>query len=275
MKIKGIIGLTLSCLIWSAAALKSQVVLNEICFANYNDYVISGEYEDWVELHNPSGAPVNIGGFWLSDDPLDLQKWSFPAGTTINANGFLLVLISGRGDYDPGYLGQLNTNFKLRQTAGEALSFSNAGGVLIETFEFSFYSPNQRNHSWGRSPDGSNNWRIHTNPSQNASNGGPTAADYAAKPNIDVQAGYYAGAINVNISTSELNSTIYYTLNGTTPTNGSTLYSGPINLNTTSVLKAIVYSSDPDILPSLIETNTYFLEQTLMELWWLACQGQL
>ena len=258
MKIKGIIGLTLSCLIWSAAALKSQVVLNEICFANYNDYVISGEYEDWVELHNPSGAPVNIGGFWLSDDPLDLQKWSFPAGTTINANGFLLVLISGRGDYDPGYLGQLNTNFKLRQTAGEALSFSNAGGVLIETFEFSFYSPNQRNHSWGRSPDGSNNWRIHTNPSQNASNGGPTAADYAAKPNIDVQAGYYAGAINVNISTSELNSTIYYTLNGTTPTNGSTLYSGPINLNTTSVLKAIVYSSDPDILPSLIETNTYF-----------------
>ena len=235
-----------------------QVVLNEICFANYNDYVIAGEYEDWVELYNPTAAPVNIGGFWLSDDPLDLQKWSFPAGTTIGANGYLLVLISGRGDYDPGYLGQLNTNFKLKQTNGDALSFSNVGGVLIETFEFSFYTPNQRNHSWGRSPDGSNNWRIHTNPSQNAANGGPTAAGYAAKPAIDTQAGYYAGAINVNISTTELNSSIYYTLNGTTPFNGSALYSGPVNINSTSVLKAIVYSSDPDLLPSLIETNTYF-----------------
>jgi hypothetical protein len=198
----------------SACSLVSdgQVVLNEICFANYNDYVIAGEYEDWVELYNPTGAPVNIGGFWLSDDPLDLQKWSFPAGTTIGANGYLLVLISGRGDYDPGYLGQLNTNFKLKQTNGDALSFSNVGGVLIETFEFSFYTPNQRNHSWGRSPDGSNNWRIHTNPSQNAANGGPTAAGYAAKPAIDTQAGYYAGAINVNISTTELNSSWKYTV---------------------------------------------------------------
>jgi hypothetical protein len=52
----------------------SQVVINEFCFANYSDYAVGGEFEDWVEFYNPTASVVNIGGYWLSDDALNPMK---------------------------------------------------------------------------------------------------------------------------------------------------------------------------------------------------------
>jgi len=59
---------TLQILILTLAfhAMQSQVVVNEFCVANYSDWDQGGDFEDWVELYNPSGAAVNIGGYWLS-----------------------------------------------------------------------------------------------------------------------------------------------------------------------------------------------------------------
>ena len=54
---------------------------------------------------------------------------------------------------------------------------------------------------------------------------------------------------------------IYYTTDGSEPTIGSTLYSGAINIATTTVLRARAFSSDPNIPPSFIETNTFFINE--------------
>jgi hypothetical protein len=91
----------------------SQVVINEFCFANYSDYAVGGEFEDWVEFYNPTGAAVNIGGYWLSDNVLNPQKYEIPATVTVPANGYKLILFSGQGGYNPGYLGETNTDFKI------------------------------------------------------------------------------------------------------------------------------------------------------------------
>ena len=99
---------------------------------------------------------------------------------------------------------------------------------------------------------------IQTNPSQGAANAGATATGYAVRPTMDLQAGYYAAPIAVTLSTTEVGGTIYYTTNGSQPSNTSTLYTGPININTTTVLRAIVYSPAATTLPSFTETNTYF-----------------
>ena len=45
--------------------------------------------KDTIELHNPTGAPVNVGDWWLSDDRDTPKKYRIPAGTTIPANGFV------------------------------------------------------------------------------------------------------------------------------------------------------------------------------------------
>ncbi|MHC4799546.1 MAG: lamin tail domain-containing protein, partial [Planctomycetota bacterium] len=38
---------------------------------------------DWIELHNTTDQPINIGGWFLSDDSNDLTKYEVDVGTTI------------------------------------------------------------------------------------------------------------------------------------------------------------------------------------------------
>lgn len=237
--------------------LHSQVVINEFCTANYTDWIISGENEDWVEFYNPTGEPVDISGYHLSDNPSNPQKWEFPSGSIVPANGFLVVLLSGTGDYDPNFLGYRNTNFKVTQTNGEPLIFSNTSGTILEQYDLSVIGAFQANHSYARVTNGGSTWAIHTDPTPGASNSGPHYSGYAAKPVFNLEAGYYPGPISVTL-TAEPGCMIYYTTNGNNPTTTSPLYSGPITLSSTTTLRAISIPSDPDLLPSLIETNTYF-----------------
>jgi hypothetical protein len=40
-------------------------------------------FEDAVELFNPNGTPVDVAGWWLSDDEKNLQKWQLPAFSSV------------------------------------------------------------------------------------------------------------------------------------------------------------------------------------------------
>ena len=44
--------------------------------------------EDAIELYNPTASPVNIGGWFLSDDAANFKKFRIADGTTLAANGF-------------------------------------------------------------------------------------------------------------------------------------------------------------------------------------------
>ncbi len=234
----------------------SQVVVNEFSTANYSQWNI-GDLQDWIELYNTGAAPADISGFWLSDDATNPQKWEFPAGSTIPAGGYMVVLLSGTGDYDPNYLGYRNTSFKVTQTNGETLLFSNTSGTVLESFNIGTLGALQADHSYARTIDGAGTWAIHTTPTPEATNAGPSYTDYTSQPTFNIQAGYQSGPIGVTI-TGEAGATIYYTTDGSEPDNTDNLYTGIINLNSTTVLRAIAYSADPTEYPSLIETNTYF-----------------
>ena len=45
---------------------------------------------DFIELFNPTGASVNLGGWLLSDEPASPRKFRIPAGTVIAGGGYLL-----------------------------------------------------------------------------------------------------------------------------------------------------------------------------------------
>src|SRR5688572_23009863 len=49
-----------------------------------------GQYSDWVEIHNPTAAPVSLDGWFLTDDPTLADTWRIP-NVTIPANGYKLV----------------------------------------------------------------------------------------------------------------------------------------------------------------------------------------
>jgi len=97
-----------------------------------------GSYEDWIELQNVSAAPVNLGGWHLTDSDNDLTRWRFPA-TNLNAGAYLVVFASGKDRAVPG--GRLHTNFKLANS-GEYLALVQPDGVTVAT-EFASEYPQQ------------------------------------------------------------------------------------------------------------------------------------
>ena len=75
-----------------------QLLINEICPTNISlNQNSNGDYDDWIELHNNSGASMNIGGYGLTDDlskPFDFQFPSY----TLNAGQKVLVFTSGHSN---------------------------------------------------------------------------------------------------------------------------------------------------------------------------------
>jgi len=65
------------------------------------------------------------------------------------------------------------------------------------------------------------------------------AAQQAAAPTFAPGAGTYASAQNVTIASATAGATIKYTTDGSTPTAASATYTGPINVASTTTLKAI------------------------------------
>ena len=87
-----------------------------------------GIYSDWIEIHNPTAAPINLLDWCLTDDPLDLDQWRFPA-VTIAPGEFLVVWATGLNERDPAL--PLHTNFSLK-AGGEYLALVQPNGTTIQ-----------------------------------------------------------------------------------------------------------------------------------------------
>jgi len=88
-------------------------------------------------------------------------------------------------------------------------------------------------------------------------NGEPTAA----APTISPNGGSFGGTQSVTLSSTTTDAQIYYTLNGSTPTPASTLYTGPISLSTDATVKAIA-SAAGYIQSSVTSAVFTFTDQT-------------
>jgi hypothetical protein len=92
------------------------------------------------------------------------------------------------------------------------------------------------------------------------SGGGNTTppAQPAATPTFSPAAGTYTAAQSVSLATTTAGASIYYTIDGSTPTTGSTLFSAatPIQVATTTTIKAIAADS-PTYTNSSVASATY------------------
>lgn len=87
----------------------------------------TGQYSDWIEIHNPSDAPLDLGGWSLTDASNDLAKWRFPS-LNLPPGGFLVVFASGLDRRTPG--ARLHTSFQLAAD-GEYLALVRPDGVTV------------------------------------------------------------------------------------------------------------------------------------------------
>jgi len=86
-----------------------------------------GEYSDWIEIYNPTDQPINLDGWYLTDDANDLTLWQFPQ-VWIGAGGHEVVFASNKDRNDP--LSELHTNFRLSGD-GEYLALVQPGGITV------------------------------------------------------------------------------------------------------------------------------------------------
>ena len=80
-------------------------------------------------------------------------------------------------------------------------------------------------------------------------------ATVAAAPVITPKGGTFSASQSVTMSTATSSASIYYTLNGSTPTTASTLYAGPITISSNTTVKAIAAASG--YLQSSVSSATF------------------
>ncbi len=251
---------TLLLAVFFLSSLKGQIVINEYSASNlksfYDNY---NGTEDWIEIYNNSSEEVSLGDVYLTDNENRLNKWKFPDGLTIPGEGYMLVYCSGRDEYIDGFL---HTNFKLKQTKGtEVLVLSD--GTDNNIFDSIELSITQLEHGYARSENGQGDWFISTVLSPGESNEiNDFKVGYATTPKANYLAGYYTESFMVDLAEEvKENEVVRYTLDGKEPTENSEIFEGPIEISETTVLKLRTFSDDPMVLNSLIDFNTYFINE--------------
>jgi len=213
-----------------------------------------GDYCDWIEICNPGDEGVNMAGFGLTDDPDDPYRWVFP-GVILEPGGFLVVFASGKDRRDPGGR-NLHTNFKIGVT-GETVVLSNAWGRVIDTLATGRLSPDV---SSGRWPDGGEDRVFFPEPSPGLPNALPGLAGYAPQPVFSRKGGFFDGPLSLSMEVRgpPPGAVIHYTLDGAEPSEVSPVYSGPVSIDKTTVVRAKTFA--PGVLPSPATNDSFFID---------------
>ncbi len=123
-----------------------DVVINEVM-------AHSNAGPDWIELHNTTSEPINIGGWFLSDNNRDepnLTKYRIADGTTIGGNDYMVFYqdTDFNNPADPG----CNVPFALSENGEEAClsSYLDPNGFLTGYRDMEDFGASQTNVSFGR-----------------------------------------------------------------------------------------------------------------------------
>ena len=146
----------------------ANVVINEAQSDNFITYVDdASEFDDWIELHNPTSSAIDIAGYFMSDRLDRPMKWQVPAtagdSTIIPPGGFVMLFAD-----EDGTQGWNHMNFKL-SSLGEPLALRSPDGFSVAD---SVFIPGvMQDRSWGRQFDAHPDWVEFFMPTPNASNG--------------------------------------------------------------------------------------------------------
>lgn len=268
------------------------IYINEIMASNFETIADEdGDFEDWIELYNAGDESIDLGGYGLSDDYDNPFRWVMPS-VTIEPGGFLLVWASGKDRDGP----ELHTNFAISSSGEEVLLTAPDGTRIDEIAPV----PIPTDVSYGRFPDGSPNLVYFEVPTPGAPNSDETAQGKTDAPTFSVEGGFYTKEFLLELSADAPESIIYYTLDGSTPNEESTVYTRPIliedrtgepnvlsliptnmitgNLNAWMPPNEVVFKVTPvramvvkpDALPSDVVTHTYLVAPDIFDRYELA-----
>jgi hypothetical protein len=231
----------------------AKLTINEFMAVNVLGYAnADGDYEDWIEIHNSSGASVNLMGYYLTDDLAGGDAWQIPAGspskTTVPANGYLILYADGNPDRGANHLG-----FKLNAISETIALLGQDGMTVLDSVS---YRDQFRDVSYGRFPDGGSQWEFFTEFTPGEANRRGFIG-FVDRPSILPDAGLYPGPVTVSVQPASAGDVIRYTLDGSDPDESSTVYASPVSVNGTAVFKARGYRTGA--LPSTMAMKAFLI----------------
>ena len=145
-----------------------NLLINEFLASNeFTNTDENGDADDWIEIYNAGTIAVDIGGMWVTDDLTNLATSQIPTtapdSTTIQPGGYLILW----ADKEPEQ-GVLHLDDVKLSGDGEQIGLTAADGVTV--LDSLTYGPQTTDISYGRYPDGSNDWELMAAPTPGESN---------------------------------------------------------------------------------------------------------
>jgi hypothetical protein len=205
----------------------SALIINEVMVYNKSFTTLAGEYYDWVELKNNSDQTINLSNYYLSDDKDDYKKCRLPSAEL--QPGELIVVYCTTET--PILSSTLTVDFEL-DSENEHLFLTNAQEQLID---FVSLKDIPYGASFGRQSD-ENGWFYFQAPSPAYENA-EGCRYVASSPTSPTEDGVFNDIDGLYVEL-EGEGTIRYTLDGSAPTESSSVYTEPIYIDSTTVIRA-------------------------------------
>ena len=216
----------------------------------YNQwYLRQSDYYDFIELKNVSPNAVALSDYYLSDKGSDRAMYRLPE-RTLEPGGIFVVYCTGSGEVS---LNGAGAPFGLSADT-EQLFLSYADGTLVD---YACLHDIPYHGSMGRL-DGQNGYFLFDTPTP-AENNANGCRSIATAPVASQPDGIYNGVDLLTVALSA-EGEIRYTTDGSLPTRDSELYTAPLTLSKTSVIRAVTYRdgflpSEPTDLSYIINEN--------------------
>ena len=222
---------------------RAQLVINELMQSNIDCIMddLNDFPDSWVELYNTGDTPVNLGQYKLGKNDKVNKAWQLPS-LSVPANGYVIIYCDKAND-DTDNL--LHADFRLESGKdGKVYLFQ---GSEVVDFLTNMKKQPAPNIAYGRQTDGAEEWGYQVTPTPGAANCGEITNNILGEP-IFSQAGSVmtGGSIELTLSLpddSPEGAEIHYTRDGSEPTLQSPTYSSPLNINSTTVVRAKAFAN--------------------------------
>ena len=216
----------------------AQVVINEIMQSNIDCIMDDiNEFPDsWVELYNTGTSAVNLSQYKIGDSNDESAAWQLPS-QTLAAKGRVLVYCDKEGS-------GMHTSFRLESgKGGEVYLFKNGS---IEDKLTGLKKQPAPNIAYGRKTDGASEWGYMAEPTPGTANCGTIVKDILGEPVFSEKGKVVTGrqSFSLTLSVPEgapAGTEIRVTYDGTEPTKNSILYSSPITIGATRIVRAKLF----------------------------------
>lgn len=228
------------------ASAEEGLYISEVLSTNSKLLPVEDEYCDLIELYNQGESPVQLSDYYLSDQQSNLRLWQLPQKELAPGEYYV---VKATDEYLEG-----TAPFKVA-AEGETLYLSRAEGEAVDTLSVPALTPNA---SYGRYE---NIFCYYDEPTPGKPNpegfSGITPVPQTSLPSAALQETVFV--------TLTGEGTIYYTLDGSTPTEKSICYDGtPIEVSQNTVLR--IRARQEGLLWSAAATHTYLFDTEKYEL---------